>query len=198
MIRSAWAKTARPTSRSNITRCCAPLPTCMCSAPATQWKPPSAGSWRSNSRSQPSALLLSRQNLPTLRTSAGRQLFRPRRLCDRRSRRPARCNLPRDRLGSVARRGSGQGAQSHRQARRGGFDAVLGPVRRPARGIPRRHARLAPRVAIEAPQASAGTATSASMARSSACTALAPAPRRASSISTSASRSRRRSQRPRR
>ena len=46
-LRSASAKTARPTSRSSISQRCAPSRTCACSGPATPSRSPSAGSWRS-------------------------------------------------------------------------------------------------------------------------------------------------------
>ena len=152
------------------------------SAPATRSRPRSAGSLRSTRIRTPSALVLSRQNLPTLRTSRRRQLFRPRRLCARRSRRRARRNAARDRLGSVARGGGGQGAKAL-----GKRAAVVSmpcwdlfeaqPAEYRAAVLARRRASRSRRRS-----ASAGTATSASMARSSACTASAPAPRRASSI----------------
>ena len=43
---SIWARTAPPTSRSSMWRCCARRRTCTCSAPPTRSRPPRPGSWR--------------------------------------------------------------------------------------------------------------------------------------------------------
>ena len=66
-LRSASARTARPTSRSSISRRCARSRTSTCSGRAMRSRRSSAGSSRSKRRETPSVLALTRQNLPQLR-----------------------------------------------------------------------------------------------------------------------------------
>ena len=67
MIRSALAKTGRRISRSSTSRLCAPSQTCSCSAPPTRSRRRKPGSFALNSRTSPSVIALSRQNLPIVR-----------------------------------------------------------------------------------------------------------------------------------
>ncbi len=69
--RSAWARTARPTSRSSTWRRCAPCPGCASSARPTPTSARRPGAWRSTAKG-PVALILSRQGIPVLAETAAR------------------------------------------------------------------------------------------------------------------------------
>ena len=69
-FRSGSAKTARPISRSNISRRCAPFRICACSAPAMRSRSPECWELALNRIDGPTVLVLTRQNLPQLRTTA--------------------------------------------------------------------------------------------------------------------------------
>jgi transketolase len=63
-LRSAWARTARPTSRSNTSPRCATSPATTCGARATRSNPRCAGRRRSSATTARAAWIFSRQNLP--------------------------------------------------------------------------------------------------------------------------------------
>ena len=89
------------------------------------------------SRATPSALLLSRQNLPTLRTSSAENLSARGAYVLSDDEWRTRRHAARDRLGSLARHGGRQGAPRQGHKGRGRVDAELGPVRGAAGRIPR-------------------------------------------------------------
>ena len=142
MTRSASARTARPISRSSIWRRCAPFPAFTSTARRTRSRPPNAGHLALHRRDAPSLLALTRQSLPLLRHDS--RLGKPlgaRRLCAGRGGRRTPGHPARHRLGGFAGDGRARGAGEGRHPRRGGFDAVLGTLRKHPEGIPGRGAR---------------------------------------------------------
>ena len=137
----------------------------------------------------PSALVLTRQGLPALRTTADEVNRRPRRLRARAGGRPPHGHAARDRLGSVDRRAGAQTPAGVRRRLRGGLDAVLRAVRPAGRDLPQGSAgRRASGSRSRRHRRSAGRATCARRTTWSACAASARRGRPRRCTHTSASR----------
>ena len=143
-----WAKTAPPTSRSSIWRCCGRRPTSMCSGPADVVETAEAWSGAAAADAR-RCFVLSRQSLPTLRhervhnlTAKGAYVLRE-------------ADGARDvtllATGSeVEMRSMPPTSSKPRASARGRLDAVLGVVRVADAGLSAEVLGPAPRVAIEA------------------------------------------------
>ena len=188
--RSASARTVRPTSRSSTTRPCGRSRTCGSSGPATPTRPRPPGPLRDRADRRPGR---AGPDPPEAADPARHRPPRPRgcragRLRPARGlRRDAAADHDRDRFGAPARvrRRRGARGRGHPDARR--VAAVLGAVRGPGPGLPRRGAAAGRAQAGQRRgrrRRSAGSAGSATRARSSGSITSAPRRRPARSSSS--------------